>query len=326
MGAKADFQIPTSSPSTCKRYSLVLIAALAFTIIYSLRASFPTVPPLPNIHPEHAIQSSSPHPPTTAIDSTNIAVIIEDRPLPKLAPLLLHFSSVLGPAWPIILYTTRNQHSVPKSAPFRRAISEGRILIRHVPFGIQFSRQQDIAEFMTLPWLWEHLAPAEHVLVFQADSIICANSALKVDDFLQYDFIGAPIDPRSGLGQGFNGGFSLRKRTMMLDIVTRFHWLSERNQAINSHSENLSVNFEDQWFYKKMRELPSLPDGSPAANLPTIDMAKTFSVETLWHDSPLGFHQVERWHTDKMDKVDEWCPEHKLSTPEMLVREGSLRD
>ncbi|KAH8584233.1 hypothetical protein B0O99DRAFT_647356 [Bisporella sp. PMI_857] len=43
-----------------------------------------------------------------AIEATprNVAAITEDSPLMKLAPFLLHFSSVLGPAWSVVHFTT----------------------------------------------------------------------------------------------------------------------------------------------------------------------------------------------------------------------------
>ncbi|KAI9056175.1 hypothetical protein LZ554_001103 [Drepanopeziza brunnea f. sp. 'monogermtubi'] len=53
----------------------------------------------------------------------NVAAIIEDRPLANLAPLLLHFSSVLGPAWPSVLFTSKNTF-LNQSIPFRRAVEE----------------------------------------------------------------------------------------------------------------------------------------------------------------------------------------------------------
>lgn len=157
--------------------------------------------------------------------------------------------------------------------------------------------------------------------MFQADTIICANSELRVDDFLEYDFIGAPIDLRLEDGEGFNGGFSLRNRSMMLDIATNHSWLSDRNKADIRWTRS-----EDRWFYRKMGELPLRLDGTLGAHLPDVEVARTFSVESMWHESPLSYHRVEEWHADRMDRVDEWCPEHKLSTSELLVREGYVRD
>jgi hypothetical protein len=235
----------------------------------------------------------------------NVAVIIEDRSVENLVPLLLHFSSVLGPDWPIILYTSRDV--VPDSAPLHRAIEKRRIAIRMLPSDVHFNNQQSVSGFLTLPWLWEQLDPAGHVLIFQADSILCSRSPLRVDDFLEYDFVGAPVDPT--YGQGYNGGLSLRNRSMVLDIVRRFSWLGELNQAENKQEP--SVKFEDQWFYKKMKEL--------GASLPSVEVAKTFSVETIWYDTPLGFHQIERWQSERIDLVDQWCPEHRMATTDLLI-------
>lgn len=37
--------------------------------------------------------------------------------------------------------------------------------------------------------------PASHVLLFQGDSIICSNSDQHMEDYLKFDFVGAPIGP-----------------------------------------------------------------------------------------------------------------------------------
>jgi hypothetical protein len=34
--------------------------------------------------------------------------------------------------------------------------------------------------------------PAEHILIFQADSLLCEHSLWTVHDFLQYDYVGSP--------------------------------------------------------------------------------------------------------------------------------------
>jgi hypothetical protein len=251
----------------------------------------------------------------------NVAVIIEGRPLRNLAPLLLYFSSILGPDWPIILFTSGDRQL--NSPAFRRAIDGGRISVQSLPDGVHFDKHQAVTEFLTLPWLWEQLAPAGHVFMFQADSIICANSKLRVEDFLLYDFVGAPIevpaDPSFGHGEGYNGGLSLRNRSMMLDIVNKFSWEAEKKEGIISLegcvTQRPCLKFEDQWFYHKMKEIPG-------ARLPTKEVAATFAVETVWYDTPLGYHQVERWNSGKMDQVAEWCPEYRMATTDLIVAHG----
>jgi hypothetical protein len=236
---------------------------------------------------------------SNVITTKNVAAIIENRPLEALMPLILHFSTVLGPTWQIVLFT--GHEVVPTSAPLKRLIDESRVLVRFLPSDTTFDDRLEVSGFLTKAWVWEQLAPASHVLIFQADSILCSNSHLKVDDFLEWDFIGAPI--ASQFGEGYNGGLSLRNRSMVLDIIKEADWRSEYEKSDNKQLQ--SVEFEDQWFYAKMKKMP-------IAKLPSQDVAKTFSVETVWYDKPLGYHQVQRYQGDKMEQVYSWCPENRL--------------
>ena len=299
----------SSSTIYNKRYSIAFVSlVLVLITIYALRHSF-----------RETINGEDLFPPSKSNQRTNVAAIIENRPLSNIAPLLLHFSAILGPDWPIVLFTAEGNE--PGAPAFRRAIENGRISVRYLPADIQFDKHQAVSEFLTTPWFWEQLAPAGHIFMFQADSIVCTNADLRVDDFLEYDFVGAPIDvpkdPPNGHGEGYNGGFSLRNRTMMLDIVNRFSWQEEKDAGKISQAgcvtQEPCLKFEDQWFYHKMKDMSE-------ARLPTQEVASHFAVETIWYDKPLGYHQVERWNSDKMDKVAEWCPEYALATTDLLVK------
>lgn len=88
--------------------------------------------------------------------------------------------------------------------------------------------------------MWEDLAPAEHILLFESDSMICANAARSVDDYIKYDFIGSPIvDDKS------TGGLSLRRRSTVLRVLENWDW-SESYALIDENKPH-----EDQWFYRK---------------------------------------------------------------------------
>jgi hypothetical protein len=311
-----------------------------------------------------------------------VAAIIENRQFDNLIPLILHFSAVLGPTWPIVLFTSLSPSSLSDSAPFKAGLIDGQFEIRSLPSGLQFTSHKDVSSFLTKPWFWEQLAPADHVLLFQSDSIICANAPQHVDDYLQYDMIGAPI--ASGMGQGYNGGLSLRSRKKMLDIVRKHNWEEawdsaqqwKAQQAENERLRNEEIakeeeekaekekeqgkdqeqtqgepqeqqqdkeeeiqpakrqdpgppshtyvfpenptppweDYEDQWFFKRLTELPKMWNGQRGANLPNMEMAMTFSVETVHYDTPLGYHQVGLIIKDKMDEVEKWCPEYHLCT------------
>ncbi|KAL8782230.1 MAG: hypothetical protein Q9213_005560 [Squamulea squamosa] len=233
------------------------------------------------------------------------AVIIEGRTLPNLVPLILHFSSVLGPEWPIkILHAAENRDLFSISPAFQRQTASGHITLQQLPSNVTLNRHAAISELFTRPWLYHQLAPYRHLLFFQADSILCANSPRMVEDFLQYDFIGAPIDRK--YGHGYNGGLSLRNREKMLEVLDRYNFTSDPKDE---------SRFEDQWFARKLEKLPVGPNYEPGANLPTPEVAARFGVETIWQDRPFGLHQVSRWQAKHRKELLEWCPEFVLAEP-----------
>lgn len=252
--------------------------------------------------PAHGAEPSDiPPPPPVRRHTDRVAVTMETRPLANLIPVILHFHSVLGPAWPIVLYTTATTFTnlTSTSAAFARAVDAGRVEIRHLPASAALDSHRAVSLFLTDPWLWRDVAPYQHVLLFQADSILCANSAQKVDDFLGWDLVGAPID--AAFGRGYNGGLSLRNRARTLDVVLRYSF------ADDSSAEDAPghFQFEDQWLYTRMAETM----GGEGARLPPEDVARSFAVETIWQDRPLGFHQPSRWQKDRMPEIMEYCPE-----------------
>jgi hypothetical protein len=57
------------------------------------------------------------------------------------------------------------------------------------------------------------------------------------------------------------------------------------------------------------------------ARLPSIKVAISFSAETVWYDRPLGYGRVRRWGAEKTEKMDRWCPEHRLAQSSLLSEE-----
>ncbi|CAD6440037.1 f0479be8-3645-434c-928a-42e2085cb7b5 [Sclerotinia trifoliorum] len=145
-----------------------------------------------------------------------VAVIIEDSYRPEVIPLVLHFGSVLGPAWPILIYTSIEEVGrFSTSAALSRYLTQGLIQIRNLPQSVLFTDLKARNKFMTDAWLWENIAPAEHILLFNSDSMLCSNAATSVDDFFAYDLIGTPVKDK-----GHRGGLSLRKRSSYASYKT----------------------------------------------------------------------------------------------------------
>ncbi len=126
------------------------------------------------------------------------------------------------------------------SAALARYIKTGTIQVRLLPQEVLFTNSDSVNAFMTQNWFWDNLHPVEHVLIFQSDSMLCANAARSVDDFFEYDLVGAPI--AKNLGVGYNGGLSLRKRSTILRILDMWDWETTKKEG---------DRFEDQWFYNR---------------------------------------------------------------------------
>jgi hypothetical protein len=174
--------------------------------------------------------------------TTKAAVIVETRFRANLIPLILHFSTVLGPTWPILIYTSaESKGQFSSSAALGRYLKSGAIQVRMLPQTVLFTNSDSVNEFMATKWLWEDLAPAEHILIFQSDSMLCANAARSVDDFFAYDFVGAPI-AKKDLGKGYNGGLTLRKRSTILYILDKWDWMTTKKGR---------DRFEDQWYFNR---------------------------------------------------------------------------
>jgi hypothetical protein len=244
---------------------IVIVALITLLVIYIIKFSFPqhtiqgeVVKQAGNFQganpqPNDAVPSDSTKTFSSQSKSTptpfkgpyngtiydKVAVMIEDRPRKNLVALILHFNSVLGPSWPIVIYTSsENLGTFSSSAALGRHLHSGIISIRILPSTVLFTNSDSVSRFLTKPWLWENLAPATHILMFQSDSMLCANAARSVEDFFEYDFVGAPIAPH--LGAGMNGGLSLRKRETFLRILDEWDWETDKGSR-----------FEDRWFYDR---------------------------------------------------------------------------
>ncbi|KAF7904515.1 hypothetical protein EAF00_001849 [Botryotinia globosa] len=347
-----------------------------------------------------------------------VAVIIEDSYRPEVIPLVLHFGSVLGPTWPILIYTSiEDVARFSTSAALSRYLKQGLIQIRNLPQTVLFTDLKARNKFMTDTWLWENLAPAEHILLFDSDSMLCSNAATSVDDFFAYDLVGTPVKDK-----GHRGGLSMRKRSSMLRVLENWDFaddmkrmedekkrkeekkkkeeeqkkkeeeqkkkeeaqkkkeeaqkkkleeekkkkmdqeikkklederkkvqaenqedtkkedtgkqVDKETQLNGNGKENVKQNSkrekkeeeepeeelaEDRWYQEKLRKLQGDeanigidPEEDGAVNLPTEEVTRTFSVESIDYPHPLGLHRVHKWKEDQMDKLLDWCPEYRL--------------
>jgi hypothetical protein len=143
-------------------------------------------------------------------------------------------------------------------------------------------------------WEW---CPREYILVFQTDSIIFSASPHSINDFLQYSYIGAPWHVFNLLGG--NGGFSLRRKSAMLQVIDQCH--STESQ-------------EDMWYSACLMQMAAA--GSKSVKIPSKEEGKLFSVETIYYDKPFAIHAAWKWLSwDETKRLFQYCPELLLVAP-----------
>jgi hypothetical protein len=150
-------------------------------------------------------------------------------------------------------------------------------------------------------YFWNNLY-GEKILIYQEDACIFNSN---INDFLKYDYIGAPW-PLTQNDNDFcvgNGGFSLRSKSVMLSVINT---ISIENTKYNSHTleyiknSNSTIPPEDVYFSKNIIDFKL---GIVAPH----DIAQTFSMETIYNENSLGGHNfhicTKNWKQHMYNKV-----------------------
>jgi hypothetical protein len=211
------------------------------------------------------------------------AIIVEPREHPALEFVLNNFVSNLSDEWNIIVFHGN------KNIDFLKKIIENNLHTRISLINLQVDNLtiNDYNNlFMKSTILYDNI-PTETFLVFQTDTIIFEKHKHLINDFLKYDYVGAPIKHNATpqpIWVG-NGGLSLRKKSKMLEIMN------------NEPYQNIPEDF----FF-------SLPT-SVSIYKPSINEANFFSVEAIFNEVSFGCHQI--WINDKYNELCEMYPEAK---------------
>jgi len=196
------------------------------------------------------------------------AVIVELRRHPHLSYILRNVMYFLDKSWGLhIFHGTENEEYIKK------IVDEwGTVILTNLEKSnlspIEFNGLLTSIDF------WNELK-SEHILIFQTDSILRKKG---IDEFLQYDYVGAPWKLYGAPEFGGNGGLSLRRRSVMLEIL-------EKNYIMDAKYQ------EDLFFCEK------LVDGR--YNIAPRDVAMRFSVEELFYHDPIGVHALWKLHKSK---------------------------
>ena len=210
-------------------------------------------------------------------------------------------TAVVPPEWKFkFMGSTEAMQFMHANVMIQRLEESGKLEIMPLPSNYSLSSRETISQMFTDPHLYSQiLAPAEHLLVFQPDSIFCANAPKSINDFLDWDWVGAPWSTTATFGG--NGGLSLRKVSKIMKVL-------KKEKRTIDHPE-----LEDLWLCNRLNALPK-------SRLPAAQISKTFSVEGVYDPSPLGFHvgwlgvhHPQLWGNEENVKhILEYCPEVKM--------------
>ncbi|KAI0998483.1 hypothetical protein K3495_g9715 [Podosphaera aphanis] len=295
-----------------------------FLVVYTL-LQWP-IPPTPETIFPLFMNSLQRNPPFNA---SKVALLIESRPSLVLTSLMIHFIALLPPDWKFrFMGSPESVKHLNHSSAIRAQVKIGKLELTLIPGNVSTINQEGISQFLTSLWLYEQiLSPAEWLLIFQIDSMLCANSRHDLNNWLAYDWVGAPWHPDARFGG--NGGLSLRRVSKIIQILKKEQrvpfsepedvWLTNRLYHLPDSklaNGSIGLSFSGEMYAGKKEKISGSSDSSKAGNLVKgIDDWRVGFYEPMgYHTGSSGnkFHSAV-WGTDELRQhIWSYCPEIKM--------------
>jgi len=210
-------------------------------------------------------------------ESEKCAVLIDTRCLPNFEFVIRQVGRFLDDSWSMMIFTGNLNYNYVKN------ICDKIGNINVVRINVDIFTINDYNNMLLNESFW-HLIKAEHILIFQGDSLLLKHG---INDYLDYDYVGAPWPHNSPTVIG-NGGLSLRKKSFILKVFKEY---SIDKAPFYMKPDFLEQVPEDVYFSYGLTYL--------GGKVPSLEDAKKFSVESIPCDDPVGMHQM--WHA-----TDQW--------------------
>lgn len=193
-----------------------------------------------------------------------VAVLIEPRPHKHLEYVIRNIRHFLGPGWGLYIVGSRSNREVLLK------IVEGMTNAQLEFLDVDNLSREEFRDLRKSFSYW-HRLPGKKLLCFETDTLLCRSG---VFEFTDYDWVGAPWKKGFAISDVVrvgNGGLSIRSRQAMMDMCAR-----GKPRVIPSEDSYFSLHLH---LHKDEYKIPS------------VDVAKQFSVETLYYPTPLGIHK-----------------------------------
>ncbi len=207
------------------------------------------------------------------------AVIIEPREHKALEFVMVNFVENLADNWDIILFHgNKNIDFINKMID--TSLERYKDRIKLINLEIDNLTIEDYNKLLTSKDFYK-MIPTEVFLIFQTDTMVCPENKDLINDFIKYDYAGAPMK----VGLVGNGGLSLRRKSKMLEILEKCEYKNEP---------------EDVYFSIACHTIP--------LNKPETKEAKSFSVEALYKDNSFGIHKIWNYHNQQtLNEKEKHC-------------------
>ena len=217
------------------------------------------------------------------------AIIIEPRKLKVIKAVLLNYLQNLDSNWSIIFFHGNNNKEYVERI-IEKDLAKYRERITLKPLNRDNLDTNSYNGLMMSDEILYQI-PTEIFLVFQTDSLICESDKHRINDFLKYDYVGAPW----AWMDGGNGGLSLRRKSKMIEVI-----------------KNCPKNInEDQIFSRGCSTVK--------VNNPSKDEAKNFAVETEYSSRSFGIHNAWRYLPKHNADFEKRCKDYKQIMSEQGV-------
>ncbi|TWU77326.1 hypothetical protein ED733_005222 [Metarhizium rileyi] len=125
------------------------------------------------------------------LNVSKVALMIEPRPLPHLAPLILHMMAVVPPDWRFLFIgSPKSVYSLGKSKAIEHRRKYGKLELVRLPETWKLEASEDVSRLLTDVRFYDEFLPdAEWVFRFEQDGILCANSAVGLDEWLSWSWV-----------------------------------------------------------------------------------------------------------------------------------------
>jgi hypothetical protein len=193
------------------------------------------------------------------------AVIVEPREHAALEFVLANFLENLPENWDIlVMHGNKNRPFVENIIDEKLGNYKSRIQLHDLQ--VENLTIQKYNELLVSREFHDAI-PTEIFLVFQTDTMICKESGIQLDEFVKYDYVGAPMPHLDGLVG--NGGLSLRKKSKMLEIIEKCKYNGQ--------------DPEDYYYANACKEVE--------LSKPSREISSKFSNEGEYSENSFGVHK-----------------------------------